>query len=385
MTQLTPTTQATDVQRMFTRVRYLLSQKERELALAILENVSVEGEKDRKELNYLFGWAYVLHRRWDDATRILPIQTMFAESQRDFDSINDRERLILCLLCLSDMAINASRYEEASLHLARSLKVLQDRRVQLPMAKIKTKYFLGTTCVMRGLTAAAIQHYEDALRLCLYVENDQEIANIYHGLCDAYRRAGNFMNAHLAGIEALKLYERTGDTHSQGIMHNRIGRICFKLGYYPEASDHYTEALVIATTEGSEKAVMINCAALADLRLAQGRVDEAKRYSQRAQEFTARSDNEYLSGLTCLIAGKVAQAEAEQDNGERKQELLELAITLYTSAKELLKDSEAYDDLAELFGRWAQASEDLGRSEEAITCWRSAYAVLSSAKGTSWY
>lgn len=382
MSQLT---QTTDVQRMFTRIRFLLSEKERELALALLETITVDDEQQQKEMDYLFGWAYVLHRRWDDAARVLPIRTMFSESDRDFESLNDRERFVLCLLCLSSTAINASRFEEASLHLARSLKVLQDRRVQLPMAKIKTKYFLGTTYVMRGLSAAAIQSYEEALRLCLYVDDDQEIADIYNGLCDAYRRAGNLMNAHLAGMEALKRYERISNTHMQGTMHNRIGRILFKLGNFNEASDHYTEALVIATTEGSSTMMMVNCAALADLRLAQDRIDEAKRYCQRAQEFSNRSNNDFLCGLTYLIAGKVAHAEAEHAEQEQKQELLEEAISCYRIAKVKLDNSQAYEDIAELFGRWAEASEELGRSEEAITCWRSAYDVLSSAKGTSWY
>jgi tetratricopeptide (TPR) repeat protein len=382
---MSQTTQTTDVQRMFARVRFLLSQKERELALAILETISVDDERQQKELNYLLGWAYVLHRRWDDATRVLPIQAMFSEPDRAFESLNDRERFVLCLLVLSKIAIDASRYEEASLHLARSLKVLQDRRVQLPMAKIKTKYFLGTTYVMRGLTAAAIQNYEEALRLCLYVDNDQEIAHIYHGLCDAYRRSGNLMNAHLAGMEALKLYERVADTHMQGSMHNKLGRILFKLGNYNEASDHYTEALVIATTEGDNTTMMVNCAALADLRLAQDHVDEAKRYCQRAREFANRTNDDFLCGLTYLVTGKVAQTEAEHASDEQKRKLLEEAISWYNMAKDKLQNTQAYEDIAELYGRWAQASEDLGRSEEAITCWRSAYSVLSSAKGTAWY
>ncbi len=385
MTQVTQTTQTTDVQRMFARVRFLLSEKERELALALLETVSVDDEQQQKEMDYLLGWAYVLHRRWDDATRVLPIRTMFSESGREFESLNDRERLVLCLLCLSHTAINASRYEEASHHLSRSLKVLQDRRVQLPRAKIKTKYFLGTTYVMRGLTVAAIQSYEEALRLCLYVDDDQEIAHIYHGLCDAYRCAGNFMNAHLAGLEALKLYERVSNITMQGIMQNKLGRILFKLGNYNEASDHYTEALVIATSEGSNTLVMVNCTALADLRLAQGRVDEAKRYNLRAQELSKRTNDNYLCGLTFLLSGKVMQAEAEQSEGEQKQQLLEEAISWYRLAKDKLNDMESYERVAELFGLWAQAAEDIGRSEEAITCWRSAYSVLSSAKGTSWY
>jgi len=41
--------------------------------------------------------------------------------------------------------------------------------------------------------------------------------------------------------------------------------------------------------------------------------------------------------------------------------------------------------VTELYGRWAEVLEQLGRYEEAIACWKSGYEVLSAANGPELY
>src|SRR5207253_1393762 len=146
------------------------------------------------------------------------------------------------------------------------------------LIRIRARYSLAMTYTMRGLHAAAIQHYEEALKLFVNIENDEELANVYQGLCYANWRWGKLIDAHQAGSNALRLYEK-GASHNQGgegNMHNLLGKICMQLGDYKEASDHYTEALAIATALNYLKMVTINCIALAELRLAEERLEEAK-------------------------------------------------------------------------------------------------------------
>ena len=169
-------------------------------------------------------------------------------------------------------AVNLGQYEDASRHYTKCLKVLQSKKIQLPEAKLKARYGLAMTYLMRGLYAAAIQHYELALGLCLYIDDDEEIGNIYYGLCQTYLRSGNLINAQLAAVKALELYERCADRHMEGLAHNMLGYIYLQLGDYREASDHYTEALSIAASQSNAKMVMINCASLADVRLTEGRL-----------------------------------------------------------------------------------------------------------------
>ncbi len=372
-----------DTQQLLKSAWLWIEQGESNKTLPVLESIQVEDEQQQKERDYLLAWGYIEEKRPDEAFRILSPFSIFPEPGRDEQSLNERERLALSLLALGKMAINFSLYEEAADHLMKAIKVLRERKVHLPLARVRARYSLGTTYCMRGLNLAAIQHYEQAIRLALHVDDDREIAHIYHGLSEAYRRSGDLMSAHLAGTQALEAYERLGDRKHEAVMHNRLGRILFRLSDYNAASDHYTESLSIASSDNNPRLIMVNCSALADLRLAQDRLEEAKRYNQRALEMSERVNNNYFCGLTYLVAGKVAQAEAQQAEGQQKQAFLDEAALWFSRASERLRETQAYTDLAEAYGKWAEVLEEQGHAQEAFTHWRAAYEVLSSARGTS--
>ena len=267
------------------------------------------------------------------------------------------------------------------------LNVLRHKQLQganLLLLRIQARYSLALTYNMRGLYPAAFQHYEEALRLFLYVDNDEELAHIYYGLCDTYRKAGQFHEAQLAGEKALELYERTVNHALVGRMHNQLGYLAQLQGHFQVAVDHYTEALAIAASMDSMQMVMVNCAALADLRLAEGRLEEAERYCQRAQEISQHAQNRFLCGLTYFVKGKVAAAQAREAEEKHKQKRLEEAIGSFEMAHTHLSLTEAYDKLAETLVLWAQASEALGRTQESLGLWKSAYQTLSHAKGLGW-
>lgn len=374
-----------DNQTLLLRARLLLEEGQKDKALSVLESICPGNEEEQQERAYLLGWCYTLAKRWDDALNVLSTLAKFAEDEGDQEDRHDRERRAYCLFRLGHIAVQFAKYEDASHHYTNCLKVLQDKRIHLPLVQIKARYGLAMTHSMRGLYGAAIHHYEIALRECLYLDDDNEIGNIYYGLCDTYRRAGNLVEAQLAGEKALQLYIRGANRPMEGQIHNTLGRISFMLGDYRQASDHYTEALALANSYSGPPMVMINCAALADVRLAEGRLDEAKRYCQLAQDLSASVKSEQLRGLTYLIIGKVAQEEARLAEGEKKQRLLEEAIAWYAKAKNELSPTQAYTDVAELYGRWAEVLEALGQFQEAIQCWKSGYEALSSANGQAWY
>jgi tetratricopeptide (TPR) repeat protein len=122
---------------------------------------------------------------------------------------------------------------------------------------------------------------------------------------------------------------------------------------------------------------MVDCAGLAELRLAEGRLEEARRYCQLAYETMTRSEDVHMRGCTLLTIGKVAREEAHQAYGERRIHLLEEATSWFERANDQLQHTQAYPDRAEVYGCWAQALEDLGRVGEAIERWRSGYEFLS--------
>jgi tetratricopeptide (TPR) repeat protein len=166
------------------------------------------------------------------------------------------------------------------------------------------------------------------------------------------------------------------DREMESRMHNMVGHVCRLLGKFDEASDHFTESLAIAVSSQGATMAMLDCASLAELRLVQGRLDEAQRYCRLALENMERSNNAYMRGMTYQSIGKVAYAEARQAEGPGHTELLEKASTWFEKALAELRTTQAYPDIGEVYGNWAQVLEDLGRVQQAVECWRSAYEVL---------
>jgi tetratricopeptide (TPR) repeat protein len=175
------------------RARLMLEEGQADRALPVLEAFQTEDEKERQEKAYLLGWCYISSKRWDDAVSVLSPLPNYVEGDGGEESRPERVRLAHCLLRLGVAAVNLAQYEDASRHFTRCLKILNDKKMQLPIARLKARYGLAMTYLMRGQYPAAIQHYELALGLCLHLDDDEERGNIYYGICDAYRRSGDLM------------------------------------------------------------------------------------------------------------------------------------------------------------------------------------------------
>jgi tetratricopeptide (TPR) repeat protein len=369
---------------LFFRIRLLLEEGRSEQAQSELEAMQTYDEKQEREKAYFLGWCYVLNKRWDDAMQVLlPFSHYEAEQDEKAERI-ERERKARSLLRLGYAAINLNHFEDAERHLRACLKVLRHKQLQGPefqLLRIQANYSLGMSFCMRGLYAAALQQYEEALRLFLYVDNDEELANIYYGLCDIYRKSGRFVEAQQAGEQALQLYIRSNNLSLEGRIRNLLGHIAFQRDDYKGAGDYFTEALAIAASLKSGQMVMVNCEALANLRAAECRFDQARRYCQLAQEMSRETQNSFLRGHAYLMAGKVSRAEAQQAKGELQQTFLEEATKQFEIAHAHFSLTEAYEERAETLVLWAQTCEALGRSQESLHLWRSVYQTQARAKG----
>lgn len=378
--------QIPDNKMLLFRARLLLEEGQSDTALKILEAIVPDGEKQQKEVAYFLGWCYVLHKRWGDATDVLSPIFSFVDDEGESESRIDRERLALCRLHLGYAAINFCRFDEATHHFSRCLKVLNNKRVNLPpIVRVKAHYSLAMSYMMRGLYRTAIQQYHEALHHFLYIDNDGELGNIYYGLSDTYRLVGNLEDARLAGERALELYVKAANRSREGATHNLLGQIALENKDYRVASDHYTEALAISNACAGTKMSMLNCTALADVRLAEGRLDEAKRFCQLACEMMSHVSDNYFCGLTYCVTAKVSHSLAGQAREEERQRLLEETIQWLEKAKGSFAGMEVDGDTAEMYQLWAQTLEELGNYQEAFAFWRSGYETLSKAKGPAWY
>ena len=372
-----------DSERSIYRARLWIEEGQYDLALTTLQHIQTDDPEQERQMAYLSAWCQTRLEHWAEAQCLISqlyTPGSIEESWNDAKH-NERERRAFYLLCLGNAAIKLNRFEEASQHYTQCLKLLSERRVNLPQVRIKARYSLGMTCSMSGFYAMAIQHYEEALRLCQNNPDQEDLPEIYYGLCDANRLLGKFESAYTFDVKALELYEKRGMRTMEGRAQNMLGRICYQIREYDEAADHYLESLSIATLDNNQKMKMVNFTALADLRLAENRQEEAQRYCQRALEVADGMHDNYYLGLMYLTCVKVTLAESEQAEGEQHEILFSNARRLFEKAKEHLSQTQASVLLGEVYGRIAQMLEKSGQSQEAISYWKTAYESLSSPYG----
>ncbi|GHO43472.1 tetratricopeptide repeat protein [Ktedonospora formicarum] len=370
-----------DTQLLLYSARLQLEEGQQDSALAVLQTCHCEEERQQQECAYLSGWAYVARRQWDDAQRVL-FPMLDEETQAWEQGFQlERERIAYFLLCLGSVASTLTLYEDASLHFASCLKLLHDRRIHLPGVRIKARYSLGTVSLLKGQPEVAIQNYTDALKLCQHYQNVDAPAQIYHGLCEAYQATGAYELAFEMGSTSLQLYQQRADRQKCASLHQALGRICFQLENYQDATKHYDESLQTAMSINDTALTTMNYALLAELRLAERRLGEAREYSQLALEHVEQLRSPFMQSKAYAALGKVVHEEAlHAPNEESRLKLLEAATDYFQRAIEYLKQIGASREIADLYSLLAQTLELLGREEEALLCWRSGFEVLQEHK-----
>ncbi|MGZ3616179.1 MAG: tetratricopeptide repeat protein [Ktedonobacteraceae bacterium] len=374
-----------DMERSIYHAQLWLEEGQYDLALSALQHIQTHNPEQKRQIAYLSAWCQTILEQWTEA-RCLLLQLYppgGIEDNWNNEKHNERERRAFYFFCLGNAAQSLKRYEEACQHYTQCLKLLSERRVKLPQMRIEALRSLGLSYMMSGFYVMAIKQYEEALQLCKNTPENEVLPDIYYGLCDANRLHGKLDDAYTSGVKALAMYEDRGLWSKLGQVQNLLGRICFRMGKYNEAATYYLESLSIATQDGNQEITLVNFTALADLRLAEERLDEAQHYCEHALEVADRLDDNYILGLMQLTCGNVMVAESKQATGEQHDILYAKAREFFEKAKELLAQTHDSVLLSEVYGKIAQILEQSGQPQEALSYWKTAYASLSHSTGQS--
>jgi len=363
------------------RARLLLEEGRSQAALSVLETVQPQEEETRYDVTYLRGWCFIQNHRWNDARNVLePLLLSVWRDDADLDPLPDRERLIIYLLRLGQVAARLAHYDDALTHFSLCLKLLRDRRVHLPVIRIRAHASLAMTYLMKGLCTVALQHYEEAHRLSTFYEEEGELPNISYGICDTKRSLGNFFEAYQVGKVALRLYQEQDNVPLQVRVLNLLGSIAAQLADTETAEDYYMESLRLAEQRHGSVMTMLNYAGLAELRLQQERFEDVMEYGNKALTYAQQVSDRNMAGGVYMSVAKVTLTLAERIQEAQCETPYERAFELFQKAEECLKDTQAYLTLAELYGRWAKVLEHLECQREAIKYWRFAYTMMQKAK-----
>lgn len=370
--------------KQFHRIHLFIGEGQIDEAQAALEQIQSENQEEAHEAAYLRAWGCAESNHWDEAARFLIAAGVSEQTVSDIQAQGqtERRRRAYYQVLLGNVAASLGHSEEGMRHYRRCLKFLDERRMNIPSLRIRALLAMGKLSGVMGLYDAALIHYEEALRLCSGNGEHPDLPDISYGLCDMYRHKGNFARALACGREALQLYTDRGQEEQAGRVRTLLGRVCAQMRAFQEAGAYYTAALTLFLARGDAEMVLQNLTALADLHREEGQLSEAWRYCERALEYTASLPQNtcYLSGLAYITCGKVKQAKAEATSGAYAHDLLDRSISFYEQAVQAFQSSASRAALRETYQRLAQVLEARGRQDLAITYWKSAYAISSTAE-----
>lgn len=388
--------QTTEIERVLRRARLMVEEGGEEDVLGQLDGLVVEDAELQREVVYTRAWCHAHRWEWKEAFEQLSLLVDAGSIERGWEeaSHTERERRAFYLVWLGTAAVNLSRYEDAGRLFTQCLDILRMRRVHLPRVRVKALIGQAMACIPAGLYGVAIELYGEALKVCakerLGEELKRDCADIHYGLAEALRQVGDFGRARTHGRMALQMYEELADRYLVCRVYNVLGRIAFQLGEHEGAVELYMESLSLAALEGRVGMQMLNFIGMADVRLAEGRLDEARRFCEHALETAVHlQEDHHMCGLLYLVCGKVAFARGKEMVGEKKEEeeggyWLQEARRMYEKAEEHLGQTQAGALHAEVFGRRAEVYEALNEPEEALACWKRAFAMRAVAQGSGW-
>jgi len=362
-------------ERLFQQAYMLIAEGQHDHALTALDEIQVESAEQKREVAYLRAWCSMLHGQWDEAAQYILPREISGETVSDIQELGstERRRRPYYLLVLGDVAANLWRYEEAIQHYTRCLKFLDERRMNDANRRIRALRGLGLAYMATGYIPMALKYYEQALCLCQSGTRQLQLPDLYYGLSDAYCRLREFEQALEYGSLALRLYTERDDKDLICRIRSLLGHIYCEKGDLQTSNACYTEALALAMSRESVGAIFNTFTALAELRLQEGKPEEAWRYCEMALDYSRNVPRPYFVGKIHLVCGQVMEALAHRAGGHQRQKYLKQAENSYEQAVKQFRQTDARPDLAEAYTCLARLLEEAGKQEQAIIYWKLAY------------
>jgi len=231
---------------------------------------------------------------------------------------------------------------------------------------------MADTLGTQGHYERAIETYRRALNLLEGLGEHEKTGSVLNNMAIAYENEGKLDRAEQLYRGAKAEFEQSGDLNNEVTAMGNIADIYYLRGNLKTAEKSYQEALKVETSrENSEPGYLLY--RLADLRLTEGRVQDAHRLAQQAIDsyLSTHGAYQYLTSAM-IVLGEALEAQGDLA-GARSQFEQTLAIRQKMGALELTGESQA-----------ALAALDIeeGRTEEAGSLIRAALAEFEKEAGS---
>lgn len=364
-------------------VHHLLTQGRSDEAEALLAQAAgdLETPAQKNDFAYLCAWCAATQERWEDVVQLVgafPASLDRPARAELLASGSFRRRRPTCLLFLGDMARELGYYEEALEHYQRCLKLLGERRMNIPEVRLLAHWRMAVLALCMDQPAQALVQYTTALGLCGETSGHPLLATLLTGLCEVHARLDQPAEALAAGQKALQLLQEQAQAGHLEQLLVLLSRVSLALHDSVAALTYAHDAWRVASDSD-------NPAEMANILLTQAQIyfegcqmREARAACQQALAIPQAQQDAYLHGTIVFLQGKIAEAEwhCHQDRAELADE----AQRYYEEARAIFEPLPQTSSLARVSMRLARFLEARGKPEQALTHWKTAFMLAKQGE-----
>jgi tetratricopeptide (TPR) repeat protein len=351
------------------RAHQMLAQGQVEETEILLAQINKEVSTPDTEIVYLQVWCTMERNQWEEVVQRVcepPFVQDASATQVWLVAGSVRRRRPGALLLLGAMANDLGYPQEAIAHYQYCLRLLDERRMNIPEVRLQAHVALGALALATGDSAEAVIQYEAALRLSPQDSSQAFFATLYEGICQAYFQQKLFSQALEYGQQCLLLLE---DARKEELT-LLLSQICSALRDFAQAHAYVEQAWHLASETSDPARIAAVVLERAKIQYQEGDLKNAQSSCEQAWELQQNAQDPHLRGKIAFLRGKIAEAEWRQPDGFHS---VEEAMTWYEQARTAFADLEVSTLQAEIAVRQARLWEARGQQAQALIYWKTAY------------
>jgi|GEM_PF-1677532 len=259
-------------------------------------------EAVRGRIHLVEGWALVgLGRPWEALSAFRSAEASFLGARWDYGIVR----------ALRDQAVvqkDLGLLGEAARSLRMCLRLL--KKLSYPYLHAYTLHYLGNLNLRVGALRRARRRIDEALRLADLLGDPMLKASALVARARCLRWLGQAVQCRDALLEARRIAQQTNDSRTLALVWEEEGELARCEGDLGAAERAFQEGLAIARTIAPEGDIFAELARrLADVRIEQGRREEAKELAHQALDVSRKCGDRREEGTCYRTFGRIARTE----------------------------------------------------------------------------
>jgi tetratricopeptide (TPR) repeat protein len=280
------------------------------------------------------------------------------EARAYFESTAAGERLVECMALEISHAILTQNPDGVDIG-KRALAACRELDPAVPMLEVRILNMLASAHLTAGQWLEAIDAYEQAIKVAGPLFDMKRQARLFNEAALAYKEIGRYEAAVRHITQAVALLEVTREPVMLARAENNFGVILLAMHDPARARPHLERSLALCVQTGLEVGRSHALLSLAELCVAEGRLEPARLYAQQALEFAGRLHERDSCAQAHLWLGLIAAAAGDVATCDQEFAVAIEQLEAAGAVEWLARGHETYAEVLEKRGEIALANAEL--------------------------